>query len=572
MTGYTPPFFLEQFVDHAGNPLSGGSLTFLVAGSTSLPKNIYLDYALTNIAPNPFPLSADGFAPQYFMEAGLYKVIIKDSTGSIIATRDYIEGSGGGAFVEDSYKVKSTNADPTPDYLTNKLIGGSSIQIGYVTLPNNTIKTTITDDGRIPASSTDSTIEYLDQKIINSPSITWETTGSTTKKLSAKVNPLYGSVLPVWCILSAGITTPPFGLSPDDIYSIYSQHYGVAGVDLTDGSSGLAIWYLEGGTYSGDATWVKLDVEADQLILNANYGLYDYMHKLPEDTQNGDSYSNYPAGLYVCQRSSDWSEWIALVVKNYPDPEFSTDSVLTYNGYTKEFVWVASDAYTGSGAVRIDDQDFTPRFLGYKVQAGSGITIDDVYNGSYGRFLRVNSTGSNPSGRTYASTMYIANAVQTLAPNLIVRSELITLFVPTTDIKVIQGISSKFGCFLSQGGTGTMSFTLRDEQYRLIAQSYDTTNPLPQVFLELNCGIVYDPATGLSVPNYTLECGGRYYLGILWNANGIQLLGDDAVQNNNTQPYTAYKVDNLLSSTALAQLSGGGESKQRPFIRLLTGT
>ena len=84
----------------------------------------------------------------------------------------------------------------------------------------------------------------------------------------------------------------------------------------------------------------------------------------------------------------------------------------------------------------------------------------------------------------------------------------------------------------------------------------------------MDCGIVYDPATGLSVPSYTLSCGGRYYLGINWNANGIPLLGDDAVQTNNTQPYTAYKVDNL--SSVPAQLTGGGESKMRPFVRLLT--
>lgn len=570
MTGLTPPFYLEQFTDFSGKPLSGGSLTFLVAGSTSLPKNIYLDFALTNVAPNPLPLDGSGFAPQYYMESGLYKIIIKSSTGTLIATRDYIEGAGSGGGTEDTYKVKSTNADTNPDYLANKLIGGGTVSIGTANIPGVGLQTTVTGDGRLKTSSTDSALEYLENKIIDSPSITWETVGNTDKQLVAKINPLYGTVLPVWCILGAGIDTPPFGLSNDDLYTIYAQHYGVAGADITDGSSGLAIWYLEGGTNYTDATWVKQDVEDAQLILNANFGLYDYLHQLPEDVQNGDSYSNYPAGLYVCQRTSDWSEWIILVVKHYPDPEFSTNSVLTYNGATKEFEWTATDSFEGNGTVKVEEVD-TPRYLDYKIQSGSGITIENVYNGNFGRFLRINATGSNPSGRSYASTMYVANATHTLAPNLIARSELITLFVPTVDIKAIQGVSTKFGCFLSQGGTGQVAFTLRDEQYRLIAQSYLTTNPLPQVFLELDCGIVYDPATGLSVPNYQLVCGGRYYLGILWDANGIQLTGDDAVQTVNTVPLPALKVDNLPSMNAIAQLSGGSESKQRPFIRMLTG-
>lgn len=574
MTGLTPPFYLEQFTDFSGKPLSGGSLTFLVAGSTSLPKNIYLDFALTNVAPNPLPLDGSGFAPQYYMESGLYKIIIKSSTGTLIATRDYIEGAGSGGGTEDTYKVKSTNADTNPDYLANKLIGGGTVSIGTATIPGVGLQTTVTGDGRIITSSSDATLDYLENKIIDSPSITWETVGSTNKQLTATLNDKYGTVIPVWLILkTTDAENPPFGIGGSDLQQIWLHHYGVAGT-LTqyNGPDGyLSIWYLEGGTSYLDATWIRKGYLDGQLILNANGGIYDYLHKQPEFPQTDDTYSNYPAGLYVMTRDGDNHLWTELVVKNYPDPAWGTSAVLTYDSNIREYKWIANDAFEGSGAVRIDAVD-QMGYLGYKVQAGSGITITDTYNGSYGRFLRIAATGSNPSGRTYASTMYIANAVQTLAPNLIVRSELITLFVPTTDIKVIQGVSSKFGCFLSQGGTGTMSFTLRDENYKLIAQSYDTTNPLPQVFLELNCGVVYDPATGLSVPNYTLVCGGRYYLGILWDANGIQLLGDDAVQNNNTQPYTAYKVDNLASSTAIAQLSGGGESKQRPFIRLLTGT
>lgn len=573
MTGLTPPFFLEQFTDFSGKPLSGGSLTFLVAGSTSLPKNIYLDFALTNTAPNPLPLDGSGFAPQYYMESGLYKIVIKSSTGTLIATRDYIEGAGGTGS-EDTYKVKSDVSDTNPEYLTAKLAGGGSIHVGTITIPGLGEKTAITDDGRIYTSSTDSTLDYLEHKVVNSDSITWETVGSVNKQLKAKINTQYGTVIPVWCIVkTTDPATPAFGLAGADQEQIWRHGYGVA-TTLTQGEGPtgyLRIYYLKGGTSWLNATWEYTSYDDGQLILNANHGLYDYLHKHPDDAQTDDTYSNYPAGLYVSSRSGDNHLWVELVVKNYPDPTLGTDAVLTYDSYAKEFKWIAQDSFVGSGAVKVEEVD-NPRYLDYKIQAGTGISIDNVYNGNFGRFLRINATGSNPSGRSYASTMYVANAIQALAPNLISRSELITLFVPTTDIKAIQGVSTKFGCFMTQGGTGQICFTLRDEQYRLIAESYLRTNPLPQVFLELDCGAVYDPATGLSVPNYQLVCGGRYYLGILWDANGIQMTGDDAVQTVNTSPAPAWKVDNLPSMNAVAQLTGGSESKMRPFIRMLTGT
>lgn len=180
------------------------------------------------------------------------------------------------------------------------------------------------------------------------------------------------------------------------------------------------------------------------------------------------------------------------------------------------------------------------------------------------------SAPSGVNGDAYSCTMQVANATSTLAPNLISRSELITLFVPFTSQRIYQGVQTKFGCFMAQGGTGQVRFTLRDEQYRIIAASYYSTNPAAQVFLQLDCGEVWDPATHTSVPYYDLVIGGLYYLGILWDANGIQVTGDDAVQTVNTVPLPALKVDNLASMNVVTQLTGGSESKMRPFVRVLT--
>ena len=138
--------------------------------------------------------------------------------------------------------------------------------------------------------------------------------------------------------------------------------------------------------------------------------LYDYLHTHPEDIQHEWDYSNYPAGLYTLNNdNSDGYLWGLQIVNQYPDPAFSTDSVLTYNGTNKTFNWTATSAFEGDGSVKIDVND-QPGFLGYKVQGGAGITITDTYNGVYGRFLSISADGSNPSGNGYVCTMQLANA------------------------------------------------------------------------------------------------------------------------------------------------------------------
>lgn len=188
---------------------------------------------------------------------------------------------------------------------------------------------------------------------------------------------------------------------------------------------------------------------------------------------------------------------------------------------------------------------------------------------AWGNVIAKSAPNPNPNGNGYVCTMHVANATTVLAPNLIgLRNELTVLFVPFADMKVTYNVS-KFGCFLSQTGTGTLNFTLRDEQYRLIAASSTITNPSPSVFLELVAALVQDPITQTGLTSYTLKMGERYNLGISWTANGIQLLGDETNQNTNITPYPAYKVDNITGGL-IYQLTGGGEAKQRPFIRLVT--
>lgn len=84
MSGLNSPWFLQQFRDVNGAPLAGGKLYFYVAGSTTLPKNVYVDFACTTPYSQPVVLDGSGSAPEYFMESGLYKVLVRSSDDRLI--------------------------------------------------------------------------------------------------------------------------------------------------------------------------------------------------------------------------------------------------------------------------------------------------------------------------------------------------------------------------------------------------------------------------------------------------------------------------------------------------------
>lgn len=80
---------VAQFEDDAGLPLSGGTLTFYLTGSTT-PANIWTNAALSIAAQNPQDLDADGNPEEeIFLDPSItYKVVLKDAAGATIWTRD----------------------------------------------------------------------------------------------------------------------------------------------------------------------------------------------------------------------------------------------------------------------------------------------------------------------------------------------------------------------------------------------------------------------------------------------------------------------------------------------------
>jgi hypothetical protein len=80
----------HQFFTNAGAVLNGGTLTFYRAGTSTL-LDTYSDVDLTTANSNPITLDAYGrTTTAIFFSAASYKVILKDSSGSTIATRDNV--------------------------------------------------------------------------------------------------------------------------------------------------------------------------------------------------------------------------------------------------------------------------------------------------------------------------------------------------------------------------------------------------------------------------------------------------------------------------------------------------
>jgi len=149
MAGSTAPWYIEQFFGPDGKPLSGGKVFFWVAGSTVIPKAIYSDIALTTPLPQPLVLDAGGFAPEYFLEPGLYKIQTFNSTmtGGAQHTRDNVQGSttGGGSGADD-HLVIANLTDPIPGALVDKTRSSQSVTITVVDVGGRKLQFDVDED------------------------------------------------------------------------------------------------------------------------------------------------------------------------------------------------------------------------------------------------------------------------------------------------------------------------------------------------------------------------------------------------------------------------------------------
>ena len=107
--------FLDQFpvyLNASGEPCAGGSLTFYETGTTT-PKAVYTNKALGASATNPHVLSSTGRPTTDLWGSGSYRVVLKDSGGATIWTRDDVDelltGSGIPSMTSQSGKFLTNN-------------------------------------------------------------------------------------------------------------------------------------------------------------------------------------------------------------------------------------------------------------------------------------------------------------------------------------------------------------------------------------------------------------------------------------------------------------------------------
>jgi hypothetical protein len=110
----TIPLSLTQQLDEYGQPLSGGQLYIIQAGTISTPQNAYQDTALSILMPNPMTLDAAGRIPQFFLADGQIKVRLQNVNGVVKFQQDNLlvigpsAGGGGGGGSVDPTTVMQT--------------------------------------------------------------------------------------------------------------------------------------------------------------------------------------------------------------------------------------------------------------------------------------------------------------------------------------------------------------------------------------------------------------------------------------------------------------------------------
>jgi hypothetical protein len=140
MAGTIPISMTQQFNEYA-QPLAGGQLYIIQAGTVSTPQDAFQDLALTIKQPYPMSLDAAGRVPQFFLADGTVKIRLQDAHGVVQLAADQVlvigpsSGSGGGGGAIDPTTIYQTG-DMKPRYGVGAHTGwvrGNGLTIGSAT-------------------------------------------------------------------------------------------------------------------------------------------------------------------------------------------------------------------------------------------------------------------------------------------------------------------------------------------------------------------------------------------------------------------------------------------------------
>ena len=499
MSGLTAPWFLQVFFDpNTGKPLSGGKVYFFVAGSTVIPKDIYADYPLANPLPNPLVLDAAGTAPEYYMEPGLYKIVVTRADGNLsspVATRDNVAGVGvGTGSSTDTYTVTTTAADGAPDYLANKLTAGPTltwtpVQTGAnIVLRADVVPSAILD-GKVKVNAGD-TPGYLGSKIEQGTGLLVSDTGPTVQ---VGVNTTW---LAAWLASSGYKALPavqPYRLWVSDAAGDLTSYASLAydGTNLTAAKlttpniSLLDLMRAESDT-------ARLDVAADQMSMidqigGVPSGITSWMLNL-----NGlKAQSPYGTWAVITDRVGRNGQFpgrvqfSAILDEGGTQAYITDDDKLLYDGSKLTVPGLVIDglgegvlsvdidgnvtAGTGSNKVAVDALDTIPGFLATKIVAGTGIRFTTTSDGVNGKIIHVSATAAGGGANGYRARELTFAQRESHPVNTAFNAISLDIPAGTWDITAM-------GCYNCGVGSGsyaqlfaaisTVSATLTDDAYQ----------------------------------------------------------------------------------------------------------
>lgn len=158
MAGTIPLSLTQQFDNTTHEPLSGGLVYFIQAGTTATPQNAYQDSGLTLAYANPYELPEGGRIPQLFFADGNIKIRITNSDGVTQFSQDNLlvigasSGGGGGATVD------ATTVLATGDM---KLVYNTGTLAGFVRANGRTIGNAASGATELASADTSALFAFL---------------------------------------------------------------------------------------------------------------------------------------------------------------------------------------------------------------------------------------------------------------------------------------------------------------------------------------------------------------------------------------------------------------------------
>lgn len=258
------PFPTGQELDNNGDPLSGGTVEFYEAG-TSTPKTAYSSEDESVALANPFTLDSNGRG-EIWLGSGAYKIVLKDSLGNLIDERDDVVGVALGEAV--SYDV-TTNTTITSVYNNSRIYANGALTLSLLSAID-------AGDGFefwvLNIGSSDVTIDPdLSETINDSATLTIVSDGWA--KISCDGDEWYAYVNQPIKNNFVATAAPTVNDDSDDGYSVGSVWIDVTNDEayrLLDATVGAAVWV---NTTLSESEAQTIAQNAAQLPLNHISGL-----------------------------------------------------------------------------------------------------------------------------------------------------------------------------------------------------------------------------------------------------------------------------------------------------------